>query len=386
MIEEYKNNQFFFKINFSKISCKSELYTKGTEKLIKYGFIDQIGPGLFTYLPKGIRVLNKLCALIRKVFNKIGCQEVLFPTLHPSYFWEKSGRLSGAYHNEKLIINDRNNKQLIYGPTAEELAHDLAHRYIISERTLPCMFYNIQWKFRDEIRPKNGIMRSREFLMFDGYSFHTPEQTDHQFNIVKEACLQVFQELSTKDMPLDCISSKTSESEDIGGDENYEIIISHPQGEGEYKNEYGQICKGIEVGHIFKLNDTYPSKMQLNFKFPIHSSCFGLGVSRILGTFAEIGTDAMIAIPKVIAPYQLAIIPFNHSKVDEIKKINFSDEIYFDDRYLSVSTKCEDAFNSGIPAFCIIGDRELREKKVNIRYIDKERIVSLAQLLKLEIE
>ena len=375
------NHQFFHKINFSKSCCKNNLYSKGTEKLIKYGFINQIGAGLFTYLPKGIRVLNKLMNVVRKVFNKIGCQEVLFPTLHPGELWEKSGRLTGAYQNEKLIITDRNKKQLVYGPTSEEPAHDLAIKYILSQNSIPTMFYNIQWKFRDEIRPKNGIMRSREFLMFDGYSFHTPEQTDEQFEILKHACLEVFEILNaSSSIPLNCICSFADGAE-IGGDESYEIIIPCPEGETEFIDKDNNICKGIEVGHIFKLKNTYIDKMQCDFGFPVHSGCFGLGISRILGALAEMSAGDEIILPEIIAPYKLSIIPYKPNIRDMIRKnIELSDEIYFDDRLLTVDLKFKDAFNSGISAICIIGEKELAEQKVKIQFKNHFEYINIQDL------
>ncbi|MFT6077042.1 MAG: prolyl-tRNA synthetase, partial [Rickettsiales bacterium] len=257
--------------------------------MIRAGMIRQINSGIYSWLPLGLKILKKIENIIRDEINKAGCLEILMPTIQPAELWIESGRYDD-YGKEMLKIKDRHNRDLLYGPTHEEVVTDLFRKNITSYKDLPKNFYQIQWKFRDEIRPRFGVMRGREFLMKDGYSFDIDfESAKKSYNLMYETYFRIF-----KKMGLDAVAVK-ADTGAIGGDLSHEFHILADTGESEvyYDKKFDDLRKspeidikamqnlyaaademhkpetcpidstqiasrrGIEVGHIFHFGDKY---------------------------------------------------------------------------------------------------------------------------------
>ena len=312
--------------------------------MLRAGMIQQVCSGIYAWLPLGLRTLQKIETIVRQEQNRIGAQEMLAPTVQPADLWKESGRYDG-YGKEMLRIQDRHDNHLLYGPTAEEVLTLLFRSHIKSYKELPQCLYNIQWKFRDEVRPRFGVMRGREFLMKDAYSFDlTPEKARECYGRIFHAYMRTFRRLGVKVIPV------RADTGPIGGDLSHEFHIVAQTGESdlyynkkldesthEYIEDFQDIyamaddryapdtcpldpdqlraTKGIEVGHIFYFGTKYSRAMgafvtnDKGQSVPVEMGSYGIGLSRMVGALIEAFHDEKgIQWPISIAPYSVAIM------------------------------------------------------------------------------
>lgn len=316
--------------------------------MLRSGMISQHCAGIYTWLPLGAKVLKKIEAIIRQEQNKAGSHEVIMPTIQSADLWRESKRFD-AYGQEMLRIKDRHDRDLLYTPTAEEVITDLARRYIRSYRDIPKTFYQIQWKFRDEIRPRFGVMRGREFLMKDGYSLDRDEKSARlTYQRMMETYLRTFKRMGLVAVPVRAPTGP------IGGDLSHEfhilastgesliyydkalnpIIQGHAEAtfervtslyamEDELHNsascpvQEDDLCqaRGIEVGHVFYYGTKYSELLQSHItgengeKTPLYGGCYGIGVSRLVAAIIEANHDeAGIKWPLSVAPFHVSLL------------------------------------------------------------------------------
>ena len=326
--------------------------------MLRAGMIRQEAAGVYAWLPLGLRVLNKVEQIVREEMNRAGAVEILMPTLQLADLWRESGRYDD-YGQEMLRITDRHNRDLLYGPTAEEVVTDIFRAYVKSYRDLPLNLYNIQWKFRDEVRPRFGVMRGREFLMKDAYSFDADEAGARAaYNRMFAAYLNLFARMGLKAVPM------RADTGPIGGDLSHEFIILADTGESavfchrdlvempapgpdldwggnlqdvvdgrtrlyaatedmhdqaRFEAETPEAdrlsARGIEVGHIFYFGTKYSAPMNARVagsdgqEKPVHMGSYGVGVSRLVGAIIEAGhDDSGIIWPEAVAPFGAAVI------------------------------------------------------------------------------
>ena len=375
--------------------------------MIRAGLVRQVSSGIYNWLPIGKKVLQKVENIIRKEMNIAGAQEILMPMVQPASLWEESGRID-QYGQELLVFLDRHENKFCLGPTHEEIITDLCKNLLTSYKQLPVTLYQIQTKFRDEIRPRFGVMRSREFLMKDAYSFDLDKESlDQSYSVMKEAYIKIFDSLG-----LDYRIVK-ADSGAIGGSDSEEFHVLADSGEDllafSDKSEYAinaelltelqdgqdpyslegkpspdgkgllKLKKGIEVGHIFKLGRKYSEILNLRIQGEnndIHPEmgCYGIGASRIVAAAIEQNHDEKgIIWPKALAPFEVALVEVNPKKKDEIKEK--SSEIYnllkendidvlWDDREKRPGVKFTDMEVTGIPLTIIIGERTLETGEI----------------------
>ena len=338
----------------------SEAKIKSHQLMLRVGMIKQSSAGIYSWLPLGFKVMKKIEQIVREEQNKIGAQEILMPTIQSSEIWKESGRYDD-YGEEMLRIKDRQNREMLYGPTNEELVTDIFRSSIKSYKSLPQLLYHIQWKFRDEIRPRFGIMRGREFYMKDAYSFDvSDEEAFFSYNKFFISYLRTFKRLGLTAIPM------AADTGPIGGNLSHEFIILAETGESKIftdkrifdvetgdievekksledlrkkyeefysvtdekfnKDEFEKtveetnrlITKGIEVGHIFYFGDKYSKPMNAAVDLPggkkdfVKMGSYGIGVSRLVGAIIEAKFDEKNEImkwPISVAPYELIIIP-----------------------------------------------------------------------------
>ena len=338
----------------------SEAKIKSHQLMLRAGMIKQSAAGIYSWLPLGFKVMKKIENIVREEQNNIGVQEILMPTIQSSDLWKESGRYDD-YGEEMLRIKDRQNREMLYGPTNEELITDIFRSSIKSYKSLPQLLYHIQWKFRDELRPRFGIMRCREFLMKDAYSFDiNDEEARFSYNKFYLSYLRTFKRLELKAIPM------SADTGPIGGNLSHEFIILADTGESKiytdkrifdvssdgsklekeslnelrkkYENFYAAtdekfnkeefekkvskenrlITKGIEVGHIFYFGDKYSKPLNASVDLPggkknfVKMGSYGVGVSRLVGAIIEANYDEKKEImkwPFSIAPYEVSIIP-----------------------------------------------------------------------------
>ena len=394
--------------------------------MIRAGLVRQVSSGIYNWLPIGKKVLQKVENIIRKEMNIAGAQEILMPMVQPASLWEESGRID-QYGQELLVFLDRHENKFCLGPTHEEIITDLCKNLLTSYKQLPVTLYQIQTKFRDEIRPRFGVMRSREFLMKDAYSFDLDKESlDQSYSVMKEAYKKIFDSLG-----LDYRIVK-ADSGAIGGSDSEEFHVLADSGEDllafSDKSEYAinaelltelqdgqdpyslegkpspdgkgllKLKKGIEVGHIFKLGRKYSEILNLRIQGEnndIHPEmgCYGIGASRIVAAAIEQNHDEKgIIWPKALAPFEVALVEVNPKKKDEIKEK--SSEIYnllkendidvlWDDREKRPGVKFTDMEVTGIPLTIIIGDRTLDTGEIEIkkRQDEKPQLVSHQNLI-----
>ena len=393
----------------------SEAKIKSHQLMLRVGMIKQSSAGIYSWLPLGFKVMKKIEQIVREEQNRIGVQEILMPTIQSSEIWKESGRYKD-YGEEMLRIKDRQNREMLYGPTNEELITDIFRTSIKSYKSLPQLLYHIQWKFRDEIRPRFGIMRCREFYMKDAYSFDiSDEEALFSYNKFFLSYLKTFKKLNLKAIPM------AADTGPIGGNLSHEFIILAETGEskiftdkrifdlsidnaklekeslGNMRKEYEQyysvtdekfdktefekkvsennrlITKGIEVGHIFYFGDKYSKPMGASVDLPggkkdfVKMGSYGIGVSRLVGAIIEAKYDEKNEVmkwPISIAPYHVAIIPMinknDNSQLDkannillELKKNNI--EAIIDDTDENISSKIKKMNLIGVPFQIIIG-------------------------------
>ena len=372
--------------------------------MLKAGLIRQQSSGQYSFLPVGYRVLKKIENIIREEMNAIGSAEILMPSVQPSELWEESGRWE-TYGLELLRLKDRHQRDYCLGPTFEEVITDLVRKDLNSYKQLPINMYQISSKFRDEIRPRFGIMRAREFIMKDAYSFHLNQEClDEWYENYKKAYNKIFTRLQLEYTMVDADSgniggSKSNEFHviaDTGEDDllidqdgigvNYEIAKTKYNSDDIKKiiKENNLVHKkGIEVGHIFKLGDKYSKSMKLSIADAeskicnIEMGCYGIGVSRIIAAAIEQNHDDKgIVWPETIAPFNIVIIEIDGHKNESVRL--YSSELYeglsakgveviLDDRNSKLGNKLNDWELIGVPNMAIVGKSEAENKSVTFK-------------------
>jgi prolyl-tRNA synthetase len=384
--------------------------------LLKAGMVRQLAAGLYNWLPLGYKVLRRVEQVIREEMNNAGAIEILMPTMQPVDLWKKSGRYGaeGDLSSEMLILTDRNGNELTYAPTAEEVITDLLKNTVQSYKDLPKNLYQISWKFRDEIRPRFGLMRAREFLMKDAYSFDVDETSALiSYEKMFIAYLKAFKRMGLRAVPV------KADTGSMGGDlshefhvlaENGESTIFFEQGLEEYlesmdinlanfnkfyANEKEKhipenctvdksklfVKKGIEVGHIFYLGDKYSKALGMNLQngegklFNPKMGCYGIGVSRLVAAIIEASHDDKgIIWPESISPFDIAIINLKpgHEQCDDIAFDLYDalrlvgKDVIIDDTSNSAGSKFATMELIGIPWSIIVGPKFASEDKVEV--------------------
>jgi len=395
----------------------SEAKIKSHQLMLRVGMIKQSSAGIYSWLPLGFKVMKKIEQIVREEQNKIGAQEILMPTIQSSEIWKESGRYDD-YGEEMLRIKDRQNREMLYGPTNEELVTDIFRSSVKSYKSLPQLLYHIQWKFRDEIRPRFGIMRGREFYMKDAYSFDiSDEEAFFSYNKFFISYLRTFKRLGLTAIPM------AADTGPIGGNLSHEFIILAETGESkiftdkrifdvetgdievekksleDLRKKYEQfysvtdekfnkeefektvaednrlITKGIEVGHIFYFGDKYSNPMNASVDLPggkkdfVKMGSYGIGVSRLVGAIIEAKFDEKNEImkwPISVAPYDLIIIPMINKNDNSalIKAENIFSELaannidaIIDDTDENFSSKIKKSNLIGAPFQIIIGKK-----------------------------
>jgi len=395
----------------------SEAKIKSHQLMLRVGMIKQSSAGIYSWLPLGFRVMKKIEKIVREEQNKIDAHELLMPTIQSSEIWKESGRYED-YGDEMLRIKDRQNREMLYGPTNEELITEIFRSSIKSYKSLPQLLYHIQWKFRDELRPRFGIMRCREFYMKDAYSFDiTDEEAFFSYNKFFLSYLRTFKRLSLTAIPM------AADTGPIGGNLSHEFVILAETGESkiftdkrifevnsdgsdiekkslenlrkkyekfyavtdekynkkEFEKEVSEenrlITKGIEVGHIFYFGDKYSKPLNAAVDLPggkkdfVKMGSYGIGVSRLVGAIIEAKYDDKKEImkwPLSVAPYEVAIIPliskndnYNLEKANNIYKhldIKNIDSI-IDDTDENFSSKMKKFNLIGVPYQILLGKK-----------------------------
>jgi len=398
----------------------SDAETISHKLMLKAGLIRQVASGVYNWLPLGVKVLRKVENIVRREMENSGAQEILMPMVQPGELWKESGRWQ-QYGQELLIFEDRHDREFCLGPTHEEVITDLCRNEIRSYKQLPVIFYQIQTKFRDEIRPRFGVMRSREFIMKDAYSFDLSEQQmDDSYQSMRDAYVRIFNSLGLdyRIVKADSGAIGGADSEEFhvladSGEDllafsdksdyaiNAELLIESksdqdpgslegqdsPDGKGKLK-----LKRGIEVGHIFKLGRKYSESMKLTIqseKGNIHPEmgCYGIGISRIVAAAIEQSHDDKgIIWSKEISPYTTALVEINPKGEENLKNLctqiytslkERGHEVLWDDRDQSAGVKFSDMELIGIPQMIIIGEKSFRENKVEFKIRGEDKIVSL---------
>ena len=405
----------------------SDAKIKSHQLMLRAGMIKQSSAGIYSWLPLGLKVMKKIEQVVREEQNKIGAQELLMPTIQSADLWKESGRYND-YGEEMLRIKDRQGREMLYGPTNEELITDIFRSSIKSYKALPQMLYHIQWKFRDEIRPRFGVMRCREFFMKDAYSFDLNDtNAEISYNKMFFSYLKTFKRLGLQAIPM------SADTGPIGGDLSHEFIILADTGESkiyadknifninienydfekeslkkmrtdfsslyavtdekfEKKNFDKEVLKknqvmtkGIEVGHIFYFGDKYSEPLncfvdnQDGKKNSIKMGSYGIGVSRLVGAIIEAKYEnEIMKWPKSVSPYDVVIIPSLSKNNKEnltksikiyqyLKKQNI--DVLLDDVDESMSQKFKKHDLIGVPYQIIVGsnstDTKFEFKEVN---------------------
>jgi prolyl-tRNA synthetase len=394
--------------------------------MLRAGLVRQTAAGIYAWLPLGFRVLKKIEQIVREEQDRAGAQEMLMPTLQSADLWRESGRYD-AYGPEMLRLRDRHDREMLYGPTNEEMITMLFRDDVKSYRDLPRTLYHIQWKFRDEVRPRFGVMRGREFLMKDAYSFDLDEAGARQSYYTQMlAYLRTFQRMGIQAVPMKAASGP------IGGDLSHEFIVLAPTGESEvfydsayetfdwhqadlkYGDEAGlqglfdrvnstyaatdethdvakwevvpkdkqRTGRGIEVGHIFYFGDKYSAAMGLKVSgrdgtpvTPMMGS-YGVGVSRLVGAIIEASHDeAGIVWPEPVAPWRVGIVTM---RADDEASLSAADALYeqltnagietlYDDRDERGGVKLGSMDLIGLPWQVIIGPRGIASGTVELK-------------------
>tara|TARA_B100000902_G_scaffold362031_1_gene379991 strand:- start:437 stop:1693 length:1257 start_codon:yes stop_codon:yes gene_type:complete len=396
---------------FTQKNESSDAEVASHKLMIKAGLIRQQSSGQYSLLPIGYRVLKKIESIIKEEMNAIGSSEILMPSVQPSELWKESGRWE-SYGSELLRLKDRHEREYCLGPTFEEVITDLIRKDLNSYKQLPINLYQISSKFRDEIRPRFGIMRAREFIMKDAYSFHlNSECLNKWYEVYKKAYENIFERLQLEYTMVDADSGNIGGSmsnefhviADTGEDDllidengigvNFEIAKSKYKSNdiNKIKNDYKLTHKkGIEVGHIFKLGDKYSKAMGLTIADQdsklchIEMGCYGIGVSRIIAAAIEQNHDQNgIIWPENIAPFEYVLIEIDGYKNENVRHsankiyqdlLKRNVEVIFDDREIKLGNKLNDWDLIGIPNILIIGKSEAENNSVTFkRRGDKEK-------------
>jgi prolyl-tRNA synthetase len=382
--------------------------------MLRSNMVRMLCAGVYSYLPLGYKVLSKIEAIVREEMNKTGALELLLPGLQPLELWQKTGR-DEVMGETMFRFVDRRNRKLVLGPTHEEVITDLAANFVKSYRDLPFVLYQIQTKYRDELRPRFGIVRSCEFIMKDAYSFNRDTKgLDEIYEKMRSAYGNIF-----KRCGLDVISLK-ADSGVMGGSCSHEFMVLAESGEDiVYKCKICSEVKGaaavvietcphckedmekltvLEVGHIFKLGEKYTNPLNVRFLDEdgkhnlVQMGCYGIGVSRLISAIIEQNHDKDgIIWPSAVAPYGVAIVPVNIAEKsvwdkalelhDQLQQIGH--EVLVDDRDERAGVKFKDADLLGIPLRITVGNKWLKENKLEIRDRRSQKVqeVSAEQLV-----
>ena len=380
--------------------------------MLRSGMIRKVTSGIYTWLPLGLRVLRKIENIVREEMNDAGAQEVLMPMVQPKDLWEETERWK-KMGPELLRIKDRHEREFCLGPTHEEVITDLIRNNIKSYKELPLNLYQIQTKFRDEIRPRYGVMRGREFLMKDSYSFDiNQDQLNESYLLMKETYKKIIDRIGLKFKIVKADSGAiggdaseefhvlaengedtiaVSNSSDfaintellLGDGEDLESLQGKPSPDGEGIIE---IKKGIEVGHIFQLGRIYTQAMRANVldqegkATDLFMGCYGIGVSRLVAAAIEQNNDEKgIIWPEAIAPFEVNIVAIGFEKDQKIAKAaidlynklsSMGYEVILDDRKDGYGTKMKDAELIGVPINVIIGKQYLQNGEIELKHRD----------------
>ncbi|MCR4323022.1 MAG: proline--tRNA ligase [Candidatus Azambacteria bacterium] len=396
-------------IKTKKEAPKDEV-SVNAQLLMRGGYIDKLTSGMYSFLPLGFIVLKKIERIIREEMNAIGGQEMLMPALQPKELWEEAGRWDSMDVLYKL--KDQQGREFGLGPTHEEVITDIMRKRTISYKDLPLYLYQMQTKFRDELRSKSGLLRGREFIMKDMYSFHASEEDRKKYyEIAKKAYGKVFRRCGLTTIAVE--ASGGSFSKEVSHEfqtptESGEDLVIHCEKCGWAKNmevadkKAGDPCplcgnilteaKSIEVGNIFTLGTRFSSPMNAVFTDkdgsakPMIMGCYGMGLSRILGTVVEVNHDDRgILWPRELAPFDVHIVPLV-SKDEKITKQVFveAEKIYhalqetmtvlYDDRdSVSAGEKFADADLIGAYQRIVISEKTLKERKIELKKRDEEK-------------
>ncbi|WP_343562846.1 proline--tRNA ligase [Kiloniella sp. b19] len=392
--------------------------------MLRAGMIRQASAGIYSWLPLGLRVLRKIENIVHEEQERAGAQNVLMPTIQSADLWRESGRYDD-YGREMLRITDRHDRDMLYGPTNEELITDIFRGSVKSFKDLPKNLYQIQWKFRDEVRPRFGVMRGREFLMKDGYSFDIDyDASQATYNRVFVSYLRTFTRMGLRAIPM------AADTGPIGGKLSHEFIILADTGESEvfchedylskpvpgadvdyngdlqsivddWTNEYATTDemfdedgwnavpadkqmkrRGIEVGHIFHFGTKYSEPMNAvvsnseGAQVPVYMGSYGIGVSRLLGAIIEASHDENgIIWPEAVAPYKVGLINLRTQDEDCTKacddlygKLQSAGvEVLYDDRDGGAGAKFADMDLIGLPWQLVVGPRGLKNGVVELK-------------------
>ena len=394
--------------------------------MLRAGLIRQESAGIYAWLPLGLRVLRKINAIVREEQNRAGAIELLMPTIQSADLWRESGRYD-AYGKEMLRISDRHEREMLFGPTNEEMITEIFRAYAKSYRDLPLNLYHIQWKFRDEVRPRFGVMRSREFLMKDAYSFDLDAAgARHSYNKMFVAYLRTFARFGLKAIPMQ------ADTGPIGGDLSHEFIILAETGESEVfchkgylefatppastdfddvaglqatvdkwtslyaatseKHDAGAFeaiedgkqvsARGIEVGHIFYFGTKYSEPMQAQVQGPdgkpvtVHMGSYGIGPTRVAAALIEANHDANgIIWPVSVAPFEVGLVNLKSGDKDtdqacetiynRLEQAGLS--VLMDDTDERAGGKFATMDLIGLPFQLIVGPKGLKTGEVEIK-------------------
>ena len=374
--------------------------------MVRSGMIKRTAAGIYNWLPIGLKILKKIEAIVRKNLDETGAQEILMPMVQPSDLWKESERFN-EYGKELLVFSDRSKREFVLGPTHEEVVSDIFRSYPISYKNLPINFYQIQTKFRDEIRPRFGVMRAREFIMKDAYSFDINKKgLEESYKEMKNAYIKIFNEIGLEYRVVN------ADSGNIGGDKSEEFHVLAESGEDllaisdessfaanvetfDQKEDPSDLIgrpspdgkgkliikRGIEVGHIFQLGQKYSNKMKVLVKdenateIPIFMGCYGIGITRILGACIEQNNDKNgIIWPKSIAPFDINIICLDPGKKEVFNSSlntyklfkEFKFDVLLDDRDMRPGNKFADHDLIGIPFSVVISGSNYDKNKLEV--------------------
>ncbi len=394
--------------------------------MLRAGMLRQETAGIYAWLPLGLRVLNKINAIIREEQNRAGAIEMLMPTIQPADLWRESGRYDD-YGKEMLRIEDRHEREMLFGPTNEEMVTEIFRAYVRSYKDLPLNLYHIQWKFRDEVRPRFGVMRSREFLMKDAYSFDLDQAgAEHSYARMFTAYLRTFARMGLKAIPM------RADTGPIGGNLSHEFIILASTGESEvfchkdflqfdtpaadidfddsramaavvdkWTSRYAATsemhdaaafealaegervsARGIEVGHIFYFGTKYSQPMRAVVNGPdgketfVHMGSYGIGPSRLVAALIEANhDDAGIVWPRSVAPFDVGLANLkvgdgatDAACQDLYEKLSSAGvDVLYDDRDERPGAKFATLDLIGLPHQLIVGPKGLAEGKVEVK-------------------
>lgn len=435
LIEEDMRLSEYFLPTLKELPKDAEIISH--QLMLRTGMIRQASSGIYVWLPFGHAILKKIEQIVREEQVRAGAIELLMPTIQSADLWKKSGRYDD-YGAEMLRMKDRHDRDILYGPTNEEQITDISSHYFKSYKTLPKILFHIQWKFRDEIRPRFGVMRCKEFLMKDSYSFDVSEEEGKiSYNKMFLSYLKTFQRMGLKAIPME------AESGPIGGNLSHEFIILANTGESkvyidkrildleipelvDYHNDAKNIVeewtkyysvtddmydqgiyenkvskenrmemRGIEVGHVFFFGDKYTKPLKANVQDsegkinPMQSGSYGIGVSRLVAAIIEASHDEKgIVWPKSISPFDYALLNLN-TKDDNLvklsdtiyKKITDVSSVLYDDTNSSVGEKLNRVDLIGLPIQIILGKNSVENNTLEL----KERSTGNVQVINVDV-